>query len=230
MSYSTPGWSARRVVRIPWSQIAPCARIRTAPGWRRARSASPSASGGRPRPAWIRIGTPASSASVKTSSISWPSNTKSCARGCSLMPRCSRRQAALRLVERIFGRVQPAERHQPPIAFPRPGEHPVVGHAIGRVAVGVVQGEHARPARPRVVELREQLRQVERAPVLVEPQVGVGVRALRRPPGAGASPRRGTERERRHRGRRRSRAPILPIAAGRLPGSYGCSPRTRISL
>jgi hypothetical protein len=32
MSYSTPGWSASRVVRMPWSQIAPCARIRTAPG------------------------------------------------------------------------------------------------------------------------------------------------------------------------------------------------------
>ena len=52
-----PGGRPGACVRMPWSQIAPWARISTAPGWRSARSASPSASGGSPRPAWISTGT-----------------------------------------------------------------------------------------------------------------------------------------------------------------------------
>ena len=85
------------------------------------------------------------------------------------------RQAAFALGERVFGRVEPAERHQPPVAFARPREHAVVGQAVGGVALGVVQREHARPARPGRVEQRQQLRQGQRAPVLVQPQVRVGV-------------------------------------------------------
>ncbi len=41
-----------------------------------------------------------------------------------------------------------------------------------------MQRKHAGPARARVVELREQLRQRERAPVLVESEMRVGVEDL----------------------------------------------------
>ena len=62
-------------------------------------------------------------------------------------------QAALALGERALGRVQAAERRQPLFAFAGPRQHAVVGHAVGGVALGVVQGEHARSACPGVVEL-----------------------------------------------------------------------------
>ena len=75
------------------------------------------------------------------------------------MPARAGRQAALALGQRIFGGIQAAEGDQPPFAFARPGEHAVVGHAVGGAALGVVQRKHAGPARARVVELREQLRQ-----------------------------------------------------------------------
>ena len=96
-----------------------------------------------------------------------------------LDPAGSRRQTALCLIQRVFRRIEPAERHQPPIAFAGPGQHAVVGHAIGRVAFGVVQREHAGPPRLCGVELGEQLLQGQRAPVLVQPQVGMGVDQFR---------------------------------------------------
>ena len=67
------------------------------------------------------------------------------------------RQTAFALCERLFGRVEAAEGDQPPLALLRPGEHAVVGHAIGGPALGVVQREHARAPRAGIVELGEQL-------------------------------------------------------------------------
>ena len=90
----------------------------------------------------------------------------------------SRLQAALALGERAFGGVQATERHQPPAALARPLQHTIVGHAIGRAALGVVQREHARAPRSRRVELREQLLRGERASVLVEPEMRVRVQHL----------------------------------------------------
>ena len=143
-------------------------------GWLRARSTRPSASGGRPRPAWIRIGTPPVE-QVQISRISSPSNPKSWARGCSSMPRAP---AARQRSPSATGSSAGSSRQNVvsrPSAFPRPGHDSVIGHAVGRPALGVVQREHARVSRAGRVELGEQLLGRERAAVLVQAQMGVGV-------------------------------------------------------
>ena len=91
--------------------------------------------------------------------------------------------AAFALGDRAFGRVQATEGDQTTSAFLGPPQNTVVGKAVGRLALGVVQRENACPARVRVVQLREQRLQIERAAVLVEPKVGMGVEdfALRWP-------------------------------------------------
>ena len=89
-----------------------------------------------------------------------------------------RRQAALALGCRFFGWVQSAEGEQSAFAFASPSEHAVVGHAIGGTALGVVQREDAGPACARVVQEREQLWEGERAPVLVEAEMRVGIEDL----------------------------------------------------
>ena len=169
MSYRTPGCSARRVVRIPWSQIAPWARISTAPGWRSARSTSPSASGGSPRPAWIRIGTRASSASVEDLVHLAPVEDKVLRARVQLDAARARRQAAFGLREWPSAGSRRQNGTSRALAFRRPREHAVVGHAVGRLALGVVQWEHARAARAGAVELGEQLCQRQRTSILVQP-------------------------------------------------------------
>ena len=171
MSYSTPGWSARREVRMPWSQIAPWARIRTAPGWRRARSTRPSASGGRPRPAWIRIGTVASSASAKMPVHLLAVEHEVLGAGVQLDAARAGRQAAFALGERVFGGVQPAEGDQPPVAFARPREHAVVGHAVGgHRARGRAAGTRTPCARPRRRAARAAARSVSERPSSSSPR------------------------------------------------------------
>ncbi len=88
---------------------------------------------------------------------------------------CTVRQAALALRERFLGGIQPAERRESPIAFRRPGEHSVVGHAVGGVALGIVQRKHARPPCPGLVQGGEQLLEGERPSVLIKAEVRVGV-------------------------------------------------------
>ena len=66
-----------------------CARTSVTSGKRLARSASGSIRG-IPRPAWTRIGTPASWATAKIASAAASPNPKACARGCNLMPRAPR--------------------------------------------------------------------------------------------------------------------------------------------
>ena len=95
-----------------------------------------------------------------------------------LDPTRARRDAALGLRDRLFEGVQAAERDQPALAFAGPREHAVVGDAVGGVALGVVQREHARAPRAGVVELSQQLLERQRAPVLVEAEVGVRVQHL----------------------------------------------------
>ncbi len=187
---------------MPWSQIAPCARIRTAPGWRRASSTSPSASGGRPRPAWIRIGTPRAFgerehvvhlAAVEDEVLRARMQLDAARAG---------RQAAFALGERIFGGVEAAERDQPAVAFSGPREHAVVGHAVGGPALGVVQREYARAAGVGGVELCQQLLERQRASVLVEAEVRVRVDHFGVGGAQPLAPRRGRERGRRRRARR----------------------------
>ncbi|QEC46447.1 hypothetical protein FSW04_01870 [Baekduia soli] len=85
-------------------------------------------------------------------------------------------EAALRLADRVVGRVQAAVGEQAAAGLRGPGEDPVVGGAVGRVALGVVQREDAgRGVRADLVELPEQAREVQRPPVLVEAEMGVGV-------------------------------------------------------
>ena len=92
-----------------------------------------------------------------------------------LDPARARRQTAFALAEGVFGRVQPAERHESPVTLARPGQHAVVGEAVGRLALRVVERENARATRLGGVELGEQLLQRQRAPVLVEAQVRMGI-------------------------------------------------------
>ena len=78
-----------------------------------------------------------------------PSKSKSCARGWSLMPRAPAARQRSPSRQRLFGGVQAAERDEPAVAFRGPREHAVVGQAVGGLALGVVQREHARAARLR---------------------------------------------------------------------------------
>ena len=87
----------------------------------------------------------------------------------------SGRQAAFALGDRIFGGVQAAERSEPTLAFRGPRDDAVVGDAVGGPALGVVQWKHARAAGAGVVELGEQLLESQRAPILVQAEVGVRV-------------------------------------------------------
>src|SRR6185437_4926541 len=95
-----------------------------------------------------------------------------------LDPARALRDATLTLCHGCFRRIEPAEGDQTFFAFAGPPEDAVVGDAVGGLALGVMQGKHARPARSRSVQLGEQCLQVERAAVLVEPEMGVGVEHL----------------------------------------------------
>ena len=99
----------------------------------------------------------ACSATVKMLSSSLPSKPNCLRAGVQLDPARPRRDAALGLRDRLFGGVQAAERDQPALAFAGPREHAVVGDAVGRAALGVVQREDARAPRAGVVELGQQL-------------------------------------------------------------------------
>lgn len=89
---------------------------------------------------------------------------------------CSERQAAPRLVDRVVGRIEAAVGNDPAAAVARPREHPVVGSAIGRTAVGLVQRERARPRfRPNLIEQADQRLGRQPLAVLVLPEVGVRV-------------------------------------------------------
>ena len=131
-------------------------------------------------------------------------------------------QAAFALGDRIFGGVQAAERGETTLAFRSPRDDAVVGDAVGGASLGVVQREHARAPRAGVVELGEQLCERQRAPVLVQTEVGVrvdhfGVRRTQ------------TLRLRQKRGERLG---VEGVVHGRHPsgspaGARGCSPGHR---
>ena len=87
LSNTARGWSRRPSPITAWSATPTWAMISPAPGCLLATSTSSAANvSGRPRPAWIRIGTRASSASAKIGST-WPARPNAWARGCSLIPR-----------------------------------------------------------------------------------------------------------------------------------------------
>ena len=73
-----------------------------------------------PRPAWIRIGTLAASASAKTPVHLRAVEHEGLGSRMQLDPARARRQAALALGQRIFGRVQAAEGDQSPVALAAP--------------------------------------------------------------------------------------------------------------
>jgi hypothetical protein len=66
---------------------------------------------------------------------------------------CTRRQAAFALGQGAFGGIQTAEGCEPALAFAGPRDHAIIGDPVCGMALGIVQREHARPARLGVVEL-----------------------------------------------------------------------------
>ena len=73
---------------------------------------------------------------------------KDCACGCSLIPRAPAARSALRLGDRRLQRVEPAERDARLLLSRARTEHLVVGQAVGRIPLRVVQREHARALAP----------------------------------------------------------------------------------
>src|SRR5436853_591446 len=65
-----------------------------------------------------------------------------------------------------------------PMPSCRPPEHAVVGRAVGRLAIGLVEREDVRAAHAGLVHEREMLRDGQRVPVLVEPEMRVRVEGL----------------------------------------------------
>ena len=120
----------------------------------------------------------ASAASSKTgasrSSFSW----NFCARGCSLIPRAPRVEAACRLPDRVLVQVEPDERDEPPVGARREGERAVVRGAEGRVAVGLVEAEHERAGDPVPLLAGDQLVEVAEPPVDVGAEMDVRVEDL----------------------------------------------------
>jgi len=100
---------------IAWSAIAPCASTSATSGKRCARSARASI-GGMPRPAWIRIGTPPSRAELEDRSRRGRIEAECLRPRVQLDPARPEREAALALGYRVIGRVEPAERVEPPSA------------------------------------------------------------------------------------------------------------------
>ena len=170
-----PGGRPGAVVRMPWSQIAPWARISTAPGWRSASSTRPSASGGRPRPAWIRIGTPPRLRPERTRRPSRAVEHEVLRARMQLDPARARRQAAFALGERVFGGVQategdqPARRSRPPTPARGRWARCRRGGARGRAAGTRTRGARRRRRAGRAAARRQ------RASVLVQAEVGVRV-------------------------------------------------------
>ena len=95
--------------------------------------------------------------------------------GVELDPSCPGVEAPFGLRQRPFGRVEAGEGDQAPLAFAGPGQNAVVGEAVGGLALGVMQREHAGPPCLGGIELAQQLLERQRAAVLVEAEVGVGV-------------------------------------------------------
>ena len=123
--------------------------ISGAPGWRWATSTSsgPNASGS-PRPAWIRMGTCACSASSKIGSTC-PVRPNAWARGCSLMPRAPAARQRSASAMRIVHRIEPAEGDEAAVALRRPAQHPVVGQPVGRRRARGRAAGTPPPCRPR---------------------------------------------------------------------------------
>ena len=92
-----------------------------------------------PRPAWMITGSRRSSASAKTGSSAGSASAEASARGCSLMPARAGGQRALGLGERVVARVEPAERHEPPVADSAASAR--MRSFAGAVAVGLGQRE-----------------------------------------------------------------------------------------
>jgi len=131
------------------------------------------------------MGTPASRATSKIAAAAGWANPNAWARGCSLIPRAPR-------ARQLFLGVEPAVRNQPPVALASPLEHAVVGHAIGGVALRIVEGKHDRtPCRIDLVERRQKRGRIERATIFVGAEMSMGIDDAAR----GGEPRElGTER------------------------------------
>ena len=158
------------------SAIAAWARISWASVWRSTSAAGRRRWRGRPRPAWIRIGTRRSAASANTGFRPALAEVERLRARVQLDPARAGVEAALGLGDRVLGQVEPAERHQhrPPEARPRPARG---RWGRGRrVPVGVVEREGERP----LDALRAHHRRCSssgdwREAVLVDAEVGVRV-------------------------------------------------------
>ncbi len=130
MSYSTPGWSASREVRIPWSQIAPWARISTTCGVAQRQIGQPLRDRRQPATS-VDQDRHAGLLGDREDALELVSvERERLSARVQLDPACPRRQAALGLGDGLVEGVQPAEGDQPALALPRPGEHAVVGNAV----------------------------------------------------------------------------------------------------
>ena len=93
-----------------------------------------------------------------------------------LDPARAPRQAALALIDRVVGGVEPGVREYPTGALARPVEHTIVRSPIGGSAVGIVERERTCAGfGSYFVESANQRWRRQRPPVLVGTQMGVGV-------------------------------------------------------
>ena len=118
---------------------------------------SPSAIGGRPRPAWMRIGTRRSAASAKTGTSRSSFEQELLRARMELDPAGAEVEAATRLLDRPLVEVEPHERDEPAVRARRELERPVVPGAEARVPVGLVEAEHVRARDAVAVHPAEQL-------------------------------------------------------------------------
>ena len=171
MSYSTPGWSARREVRMPWSQIAPWARINTTLRMAHGEVREPVGERRQSPPGMDQDRDPRVFGEREDGPHLRTVEDEVLRARMQLDPARAGGQAAFALVDRIFGGVQAAERGEPAVAFRGPCDDAVVGDAIG----GLCARDRAAGTRTRAARRRRRAgRAAVRAPASVRPRPGRG--------------------------------------------------------
>ena len=150
------------------------ARISCEPGWSSTSFSSPAAIGGRPRPAWMRIGTPRSAASANTGTSRSSLSRNFCARGWSLIPRAPRSR------QRRASSIGPSSRSSRTNGTSRPSELAANSSvrsfpAGSRMPVGLVEAEHVRARHAIAVHPADELVVDADHPVDVVPEMRVRV-------------------------------------------------------
>ena len=145
------------------------ARMSCAPGYASTRRSIPAAIGGRPRPAWTRIGTRRSAASSKTGASRSSLSRNFWARGWSLIPRAPRSRQRRASSIGSSSSAEPHERDEAALGASCELERAVVPGAEARLPVGLVETEDEGP--------RDAVFVHERRPLLYPPDDPVDVRA-----------------------------------------------------